>query len=119
MKVIKNLIAKVLPQKRTSKSRSVIFSTQEGCGFVGGPTITWEEITQIEAYKVDLFSVDSICIEIHTEEFSVSFCEEDEGYNNFVEAMELKLATEQDWFSKVSQPPFEESRTLIYNKILP
>lgn len=80
--------------------------------------IKWDEIERIYAYKRDLLIEDQICLEIHVNKKQF-YCSEDfEGWTEFKEELNVQLAElDNNWFSKVSQPPFEESRIKIFSKL--
>ena len=80
--------------------------------------IQWGEIEKIDAFKRDLLTEDQICLEIHVNKKQF-YCSEDfEGWIEFEEELKIQLAElDKEWFSRVSQPPFQESRITIFPKI--
>ena len=80
--------------------------------------IKWDEIEKIDAFKRDLLTEDQICLEIHVNK-KLFYCSEDfEGWTEFGSELKIQLVElEKNWFSKISQPPFEGSRITIFPKL--
>lgn len=73
------------------------------------------QVTRIEAYKTDLFIVDSICFDLHFADGSVvSKCEEDDEWRKLLARVERLPGFDKQWFGKVAFPAFKECRTVIY-----
>lgn len=80
-------------------------------------TINWGDITQIKAYKIDQFAVDSIVIEIHLTENCISIDDETGGYMKFMQMASSKLKNfKNDWFFLVAFPAFKTNLTIIYER---
>ena len=80
-------------------------------------TIYWEDITLIKAYKIDLYTVDCIVIEIHLEETFISINDQTTGHMKFMETASSKLTNfKKDWFTVVAFPAFETNLTTIYER---
>lgn len=95
---------------------STVFSLHKGVQTLW--TVRWEQIEIIEAYKVDLFTVDQLRLAFYSEDERVHIIEEDIGdFEDFVAQMMAALPSiPTDWRTKVLFPAFEESRMVIYNK---
>ncbi len=78
--------------------------------------VRWDEITQISAYKVDLYTYDQVCIGIHT--FKSANCielqEEWDGYNLVVAEIERRFCIADGWWQKVAFPAFRENYMVLY-----
>lgn len=80
-------------------------------------TISWDDITLIKAYKIDLYTVDCIVIEIHLAETFISINEQTTGHMKFMETASSKLTNfKKDWFTVVAFPAFETNLTTIYER---
>lgn len=79
--------------------------------------VKWCEIEKIVAFKKDLLTYDQICLEIYSNKKQF-YCSEDfDGWNDFVKELNNQLPRlDKNWIRKVSQPPFEKSRTTIFSK---
>lgn len=79
--------------------------------------INWADITQLNAYKVDLFTTDRIDLEIVYSDKSFSISEELPGWYQFViKTKEIFPIIPKDWDTKIVHPPFEKNYTTIYDK---
>jgi hypothetical protein len=82
-----------------------------------GSSFYWDEINRIVAYKVDLLAVDSICLLIEREKgkaFMIN--EEDEGWYQFILAIQKRFSIDEGWLAKVAHPPFARNETILYEK---
>ena len=80
-------------------------------------TINWHNITLIRAYKIDLFAVDCIIIEIYLEDTFISINDQTTGHMKFMQTASSKLNNfKKDWFSVVAFPAFETNLTIIYEQ---
>ena len=82
--------------------------------------IHWNEVLSASAFKVDLMSVDCICIELElTEERKIELNEEMKDWDSLVEALPtylLGFKKSEEWFSEVAFPAFETNLTPLYTK---
>lgn len=78
--------------------------------------IRWEEITKISAYKVDLGTVDQICMGVYTFRSvnCVELQEEWGGYKLLVAEIERRFNIAAGWWPKVAHPAFQENYTVLY-----
>lgn len=78
------------------------------------------DIDKIEAYKIDEFTTDLICFDIHTvrngEPVVNTLHEELTGFTELTELLKKLPGFETDWYGKVAQPPFDEKRTVIFER---
>ena len=77
-----------------------------------------ESIIKIEAYKVDLFSYDSIAFDLTFKDRStISFCEEDPEWPEIEMFVKSNPSVPSDWWSKVAFPPFAENRVVLFQRV--
>lgn len=83
----------------------------------GKKIILWSEIERLEGYKVDLFTVDEICLNIVLSETIITISEETEGWELFVKKLyEQFPSIEKDWDWKITQPPFATNFITLFIK---
>ncbi|MFN4228397.1 hypothetical protein [Parvibaculum sp.] len=82
--------------------------------------IALDDIRKIDAYKIDEWTTDLICFDIHTEqngERAVHTLHEDlPGFNDLMESLKQLPGFDATWPEKVIQPPFDENRTVIFER---
>ena len=79
--------------------------------------INWADITQLNAYKVDLFTTDRVDLEIVYGDKAFSINEELPGWYQFViKTKEIFPTIPKDWDTKIIHPPFETNYTTIYKR---
>ena len=77
--------------------------------------IKWVNIKRIDAFKRDLLTIDQICLEIEANNKNFYCSEDHEGWIEFEEKLRQTFnQIDNNWISKVTDPPFEESRTTIF-----
>jgi len=97
------------------KSDIDAFAIEDGCSHC---VVAWASVSRIIAYKIDLFVVDEICIDVVVD--TGKRCELDEsmdGFSDFVENMERSLiGIEKEWWHKVAFPAFETCEIVVYDR---
>lgn len=79
--------------------------------------IKWNEITEINVYKVDLITIDSITMQIVYNDKSLIIYEELPGWYQFnIKLFEVFTDIPKDWEANIVQPPFERNFTTIYKR---
>lgn len=82
--------------------------------------IHWNEVLSSSAFKIDLMTVDCICMALElTEERTFELNEEMKGWDSLVEALPtylLGFKKSEEWFSEVAFPAFETNLTPLYTK---
>ncbi len=81
-------------------------------------TYNFDDIESIFAFKVDLYVIDSICLEfIFKDETHIRCNEDQKGWDELMEKIgsSFKLLDES-WYFTVMQPPFETNLTLIFDR---
>jgi hypothetical protein len=80
--------------------------------------VNWNEIKTLIGYKVDLFTVDRICLYLILENESlIKINEETKGWFKFLEYSKerLKIA-DKNWEMNIAIPAFEPNTTVIFDK---
>jgi hypothetical protein len=88
-------------------------------GFVfGSRTVGWSTVARIRTYKVDLFSVDCICLLFELDgEPPLEVTEESNGFNRFMDVLLERFPTiPPDWYGTVMQPPFERNEAVLFER---
>jgi len=79
--------------------------------------INWTDIQEITAYKVDLYTVDEIRLNIDSDKLTITISEETPGYFVFKETIkDIFPDSDKDWEHKVMKPAFAENLTIIYKR---
>lgn len=112
-------LVRLFRRKRTDLPNRLV-SDEEGFSFYVGEDerwrVRWDEIEQIVAYKLDLFTVDQLRLDFLTHTGAKITIHEDlDGFNEFRERMDASLPhIKPGWWSMVVFPAFDENRTVIY-----
>lgn len=82
--------------------------------------IKWGEINKITAYKIDLITIDEICLFVEAKngkQFEIN--ESLKGWNLFNEKLIEKFPSiNKKWGKEIAIPPFERKETVLYNRII-
>lgn len=79
--------------------------------------VAWLEVERLEAYKIDLLSVDEVCLDIVLSNSVITITEETDGWNNFLLQLHEQFPRiEKDWYPKIIQPPFQTNYTVLYER---
>jgi hypothetical protein len=78
--------------------------------------IEWLSIKALVGYKVDLFTVDEICLDIFYEiEKQIRITEETKGWYIFLEKLQIQFPQiKKHWEIEIAFPAFETNLTLLY-----
>jgi hypothetical protein len=78
--------------------------------------IVWDDIVKIITYKIDLWTIDEICIDIITDNKIYTISEEFHNWDTFTKVIENRLLSKNDWFPEVAHPAFARNETILYEK---
>jgi hypothetical protein len=79
--------------------------------------IRWDDIEEINAYKLDRLTKDEICFDIVLSETVITISEEIEGWQTFTDKLEAVLTGfDNEWFGKVAYPTFKTNLTKVYHR---
>ena len=81
--------------------------------------VRWKDISRIQTYKIDLVTMDCICLlfEFPGEQAPLEILEEWSGFNELLGPLaEAFPSVPEGWYAKVMQPPFEENRVTLFEK---
>jgi hypothetical protein len=88
--------------------------------FKSGDTydVNWSDIETILAYKIDLYTFDSICLEVFfNEEKAFRITEETDGWYKFLEKIsETFPQIKKGWEFEIIVPAFKENLTIIFDR---
>ncbi|HEV7735532.1 MAG TPA: hypothetical protein VGR62_25380 [Candidatus Binatia bacterium] len=78
----------------------------------------WEDVRRIVAYKIDVFTMDRICLRFDTHEFSYTVDENMEGWTEFLHRLDEVFAplSHDQWLRKVMVPPFATSEHVLFDR---
>ena len=83
-------------------------------------TMSWQDVSQVTAFKRDLFTVDCICLFLaRSDDIGVELDEEMASWKSFIEALPQYLPgckPWSEWFMDVAFPAFETKLTLVYDR---
>ncbi len=100
-----------------SRNDPLLESGENGFSLTQGKRIQrtrWDEISAIFAYKIDLVTIDQICLNFETQSGEIVVHEGMQGYEELLEALEQHLGLTPEWTLEVMFPAFEENLTQIY-----
>ena len=75
------------------------------------------EIERVTFYKRDELTADLICCEVCAANRDWFFHEEAKGWQLLLDHLAALPSFNDDWFAAVSQPPFERSETIAYERL--
>ncbi|MFT3934881.1 MAG: hypothetical protein QM726_14750 [Chitinophagaceae bacterium] len=80
--------------------------------------VQWSDITQLNVYKTDLFTIDRIDMEIAYDDKCFTISEDLPGWYQFVlKTKEIFPEIPKDWDLTIMHPAFATNYTTIYDKI--
>jgi len=83
------------------------------------PEIAMETVERVEFFKRDEFTTDLICCEVVAAGQTHVVHEEWSGWPDLIVKLGRLDGFRKDWFSQVSQPPFEECRFAAFVRAVP
>jgi hypothetical protein len=83
----------------------------------GFHSIKWADIERMQAYKVDLLTIDEICIDITFDNKTIIITEETKGWYQFIEKLKSAFTLKNNnWETLVLKNAFEYNFTIIYER---
>ena len=77
--------------------------------------IEWNDIVEICAFKIDLFSFDEVRFSLSLRNGTdIELSEQQPGFRELVAALKARFPTVEGWENRVIQPPFETNMTVLY-----
>ena len=101
---------------REASSNPPILLSPKGFS-TSGRFVSWQDIQEIAAYKIDLLTVDEVRFS-----FAVSsgqalvVSEEQRGFSELVSSLALEFPSVADWESKVINPAFAGNHIVLYRR---
>jgi hypothetical protein len=84
---------------------------------VSGRSISWHDIQEISAYKIDLFTVDEVRFSLSVSSGpDVVVSEEQHGFSELVTSLALQFPSVAGWERKVIHPAFARNQTMLYRR---
>lgn len=86
--------------------------------FESGATLTlWADVDRIVGYKLDLFTVDEICVELHVGDRAIRFSESTPGWYRFLARLQEKFPMiPKGWDLTIMQPLSTPNYTFLYER---
>lgn len=80
--------------------------------------VDWCAVERIVAYKVDLLTIDMICISFSLERggAEIEITEEHEGWSSLLVALNDRFGVGDKWWSDVAFPAFRTNETLLWSR---
>ena len=83
----------------------------------GVEKISWADIQKIIGYKVDLFTIDEIRLDIFWKDWKWTITEDTPGWYQFLAKLkEIFPAIPDNWDDQITHPPFATSSIVLYER---
>ena len=83
----------------------------------GASQIRWSEVERVIGYKLDLFTVDEICLELHVGDRAIRFSESTPGWYQFLDRLRTVFPViRENWDWEVAMPAFTGNYTVLYER---
>ena len=78
----------------------------------------WDDVRRIAAYKIDVFTMDRVCLHLDTHELRYTVDESMDGWSDFLSRLDEVFAplSHDQWLRKVTVPPFERSERVLFER---
>lgn len=85
---------------------------------VADMSFTWDEISVVEAYKIDLGTTDEVRIQVGfgSPAKAVVLSEEQEGFDAFIRAAEARFSFPEGWWDRLVRPAFKRCNTTLFRR---
>ncbi len=112
------------PQRaRVDEAARWVIDEKAGAYLVGGLVIRRADVVEITAWKLDLVTVDSICLGLKfgsPDEKGdlpmVRIAEEEPEYEEIVEDLAKHFGLREGWWNEVAFPAFEENKLVLWSR---
>jgi hypothetical protein len=83
----------------------------------GTSLVRWAEVDRIVGYRLDLFTIDEMCLELHVKDRAIRFSESTPGWYRFLgELRTVFPVIRENWDWEVTIPPFATNYTVLYER---
>lgn len=83
----------------------------------GTSVVRWREVDRIVGYKLDLFTADEVCIELHVGDRAIRFSESTPGWYQFLGRLKKVFPAIPDgWDWDVARQAFAANYTVLYER---
>lgn len=78
----------------------------------------WQDVRRIVAYKIDVVTMDRICLRLDTHELSYTVDESMDGWSEFLHRLDEVFAplSHDQWLRAVAEPPFATSERVLFDR---
>lgn len=85
---------------------------------VADVSFTWDEISVVEVYKIDLGTTDEVRVQVGfgNPEKAVVLSEEQEGFDAFIRAAEARFSFPDGWWARLVRPAFKSCNTTLFRR---
>jgi len=106
-----------------AKQACLLLPTEQGLELRSGEglewSFQWSEVSRIRTYKVDLFSVDMVCLEFDLGPAKAT-CTAHDDMNGFARLCDVIRrafpSIREDWWSRVAFPAFATNSEVLYDR---
>ena len=88
-------------------------------GTANSLSLSWSEITEVIAYKLDCYGTDLLCVALGGETNAIELNESMEGWAGLLDRLEEYLPgcqSKDDWYKVVVSPALQTNRTVIFSR---
>jgi len=83
----------------------------------GSSVVQWAEVDRIVGYKLDLFTTDEICLELHVGDRVIRFSESTRGWYQFMKRLKVIFpGIPNGWDWDVVKRPFASNYTVLFER---
>ena len=85
---------------------------------ISGHFVSWRDIQEISAYKIDLLTTDEVRFSLSiSSKQDVTVSEEQTGFNEFVTSLVAAFPSVSGWQTQIVNPAFAPNYTVLYRRI--
>lgn len=101
--------------KKELQFKSIFTYDEIGFKFSKLSYCSWDSIETVFTYKIDLMTIDEICIDIFTHDKILTVNESTPGWVQFTEQLDQRLPLPKNWEGQVMLPAFVTNLTLLFD----